>query len=144
MPWHGYPSSVPFYHCVASHLLEPPPLHPLKLRSEVVPAACSPANQNTLTKQPCSPRLCLHCTYSAATIRLQRVKYLLNRNPVSFSHCRLQALTSLRTPLPSHRKNHQSTPLMFPRYIPEWWVLYVPAESDRQTDSPLQTSPLMP
>lgn len=44
---------------IVSHLTccRLPSLHPLKLHSEVVPTACSPANQNTLTKQPCSPQL---------------------------------------------------------------------------------------
>lgn len=76
--------------------------HHLKLHSEVAPTARSPANQNTLTKQPCSPK---H-TYSTATIRLLHGKYLtcsLN-NALLFSHCRLPALNSLRTPLPPHRK----------------------------------------
>lgn len=86
-------------------------------------------------------------TYSTTAMRLLCAKYLpgsLNHNPVSLSHCRLPAISSLRTPLPSHRKNHQRAPLKFPRYIPERRVLYVPAESDRQTHSPLQASPLLP
>ena len=53
-------------------------------------------------------------------------------------------LTSPHTPSPSHHRNHQRAPLKFPRYMPQWRVLYIPAESERHTDNPLQPSPLMP
>lgn len=122
---HGVVTSHPvsFYHCVTSHLLEPfLPSPPLKLHSEVVPTARFPANQNTLTKQPSN--LSMHAT----TIRARYAKCLpcsLNHSPVSFLHYRESDLTSLCTPLPSYFGTDQRAPLKFPRYIPQWQVLYV-------------------
>lgn len=127
-PWHhGMVTHHWDYFIIVSHLTcrSFTSLYPLKLNSGVVSNACSPTNQNTLTKQPCGPyKQC--CTDQASPYQM----------PTD--------LTSVCAPLPAHRINHYKAPLKIPRYIPEWRVAYVPAETDRQTDKPLKTSPLRP
>lgn len=115
--------------------------------SEVVPTACSTANQDAQTKQACSSRLFPYIQHDHNRASLFQIPppFSLDHSPVSFSHIAgCSHLTSPRTPSPSHHRNHQRAALKFPRYMPQWRVLYIPAESDRHTDNPLQPSPLMP
>lgn len=114
-PWHhGMVTHHWDYFIIVSHLTcrSFPSLYPLKLNSGVVSNACSPTNQNTLTKQPCGPYIQC-CTDQASPYQM----------PMDF--------TSVCAPLPAHRKTHYKAPLKIPRYIPEWWVPYVPAETDK-------------
>lgn len=123
-----------------------PAIYPFKLKLLWSCSSClSPPTlqTKTLTNQPCSPQLFPHIHH----YHNQSTRWYIPQQQsvtVLFSHRRQSALTSLRTPLTFTPQNHQRAPLKFPRYIPQWRVLYAPAEVDRQTDSPLQNSPLIP
>lgn len=125
------------------------PLHPLRLPLRLKSFQLHVPLQTKTLRQNKPAALDSFHTYSTTTIGLLYSKYpppfSLDHSPVSFSHIAgCSHLTSPRTPSPSHHRNHQRAALKFPRYMPQWRVLYIPAESDRHTDNPLQPSPLMP
>lgn len=96
-----------------------PPLHGLKLSSEVVPASCSPLNQNSLTKQLCGLQFLQFYTNQAFPCQIPPL--MSQPQPTCRSHIAdWQLLSSVHVPSPAHLKNHPRAPLKFPKYMPEF------------------------
>lgn len=134
---HSHLSPGPFYRSITSHLLESSPLSSsASLQLHV--------NPNPLTVQPCGLRVVPYCTRRAPAIR-PNTSPAVGTARVCCSHIAdCHPWPRSAHPYLWNHINQRRPPLKAPRYIPQWRLLYVPAESDGQTDSPLQASPHMP